>query len=187
MCATSILPSEPLHQLRLTKNNFLLNGQPPAVPNSKLPPRNTFIHSNTRHVQHVAATVRTADEHRSLLLKEMRSNQLEHDSAFSMDSFCLRLTIQAIQFWLKFSRPSLQAWLNVFLAELLFLLLSRTDLVQSLLGNNRIDSDSSAVGFSLWLGRGNTLGSDSSNTRSPRTGLGNPKGGKACNQSCARG
>lgn len=33
------------------------SGQPPAAPSSKLPQRDTFIHSSTRHVQHVAATV----------------------------------------------------------------------------------------------------------------------------------
>lgn len=77
-----------------------------------------------------------------------------------------------------------QAWLNV---ELVFLLLSRTDLVLSLVGNNRIDSDSSAAGFSLRLGRENTLGSDSSDMRILRTGLSNPKGAKACNQSCVWG
>lgn len=69
----------------------------------------------------------------------------------------------------------LQTWLDVFLAELVSLLLSRTDLVQSVAGRSKIDTDSPAVGSSLWLGRGNTLGSDSSDPRSLRTGFGNPK------------
>lgn len=191
LLATSMTPSErrqPLHQLGLTKNNFLLNG-------IWTTPRSTTLQTSSLGQLHPFSSETTApcwgnlqqQRVRNLSHKRWCNYLLKCDSTGSSEVISLQLIYQPSQHLIltevhpaPFSKAE---WVLSWLSCFYYYCPGQMRLV----GNNRTDADSSAVGFSSWLGRGNTLGITQADMRSLKTGLSDPKGAKACNQSGVEG